>query len=97
VNQLGRYLVIGFAGGEIEAFPANHILLKEYDVVGVHLGAAIARRPQLLGEVYHAVRVAVEAGAISPIVGPSVTFADAPQAFSLLSTGSGKPVIRVAR
>ncbi|MGR8950354.1 MAG: NADPH:quinone oxidoreductase family protein, partial [Gammaproteobacteria bacterium] len=30
----GRYIIIGFAGGEIPNFPANHILVKNYDVIG---------------------------------------------------------------
>jgi len=34
----GRYLVIGFAGGEIPLFPANHVLVKNYSVIGVHWG-----------------------------------------------------------
>ena len=39
----GRYLVIGFASGDIEAFPANHVLVKNYSVVGVHWGGYPAR------------------------------------------------------
>ena len=30
----GRYVIIGFAGGEIPSFPANHVLVKNYDVIG---------------------------------------------------------------
>ena len=30
----GRYLIIGFAGGHIPNFPANHALVKNYDVIG---------------------------------------------------------------
>lgn len=33
----GRLLIIGFAGGTIPAAPANHVLLKNYDVVGVRM------------------------------------------------------------
>lgn len=35
----GRYLVIGFAGGDIPRLPANHILLNNRTVVGVDWGA----------------------------------------------------------
>jgi NADPH2:quinone reductase len=35
----GRLLVIGFAGGDIPSLPANHILVKNYAVIGVHWGA----------------------------------------------------------
>lgn len=33
----GRLLIIGFAGGTIPSAPANHALLKNYDVVGVRM------------------------------------------------------------
>lgn len=41
----GRYLVIGFAAGEIPRLPLNLILLKELDVQGVHWGAFTERDP----------------------------------------------------
>ena len=42
----GRYLVIGFAAGEIPRLPLNLILLKELDVQGVHWGAFTERDPE---------------------------------------------------
>jgi NADPH:quinone reductase len=41
----GRYLVIGFAAGEIPKIPLNLVLLKGCDIVGVHWGAFVARDP----------------------------------------------------
>lgn len=41
----GRYLVIGFASGEIPSFPANLALLKEASIVGVWWGTWAARHP----------------------------------------------------
>ncbi|MGE3990567.1 NADPH:quinone oxidoreductase family protein [Pseudorhodoplanes sp.] len=41
----GRYLVIGFAAGEIPKIPLNLVLLKSCDIVGVHWGAFVAREP----------------------------------------------------
>jgi NADPH:quinone reductase len=35
----GRLLVIGFASGEVPSYPANHVLVKNYSVVGLHWGA----------------------------------------------------------
>lgn len=35
----GRLLVIGFASGDIPTYPANHILVKNYSVIGLHWGA----------------------------------------------------------
>ena len=42
----GRYLVIGFAAGEIPRIPLNLVLLKSCDIVGVHWGAFVARDPE---------------------------------------------------
>ncbi len=39
----GRHLVIGFAGGDIPAFPGNIALLKEAKIVGVWWGTWVAR------------------------------------------------------
>ena len=42
----GRYLVIGFAAGDIPKIPLNLVLLKSCDIVGVHWGAFVARDPE---------------------------------------------------
>ncbi|WP_232631261.1 NADPH:quinone oxidoreductase family protein [Methylobacterium sp. Leaf118] len=42
----GRFLVIGFAAGEIPKFPLNVIMLKGIDVQGVHWGAFVEREPE---------------------------------------------------
>ncbi|MDQ0313867.1 NADPH:quinone oxidoreductase family protein [Amorphus orientalis] len=42
---LGRFLVIGFASGEIPKLPLNLALLKSCDIRGVFWGAAIKRDP----------------------------------------------------
>jgi NADPH2:quinone reductase len=41
----GRFLVIGFAAGEIPRIPLNLPLLKSCDIVGVFWGAFVARDP----------------------------------------------------
>jgi NADPH2:quinone reductase len=43
---LGRYIVIGFAGGQIPTLPANQVLLNNRTVVGVDWGAWTGRDPQ---------------------------------------------------
>jgi len=44
----GRYLVIGFAAGEIPKIPLNLPLLKGFDIVGVFWGEASRRNPERL-------------------------------------------------
>lgn len=41
----GRYLVIGFASGDIPALPANIALLKEASIVGVWWGTWVQKNP----------------------------------------------------
>ncbi len=41
----GRYLVVGFAGGEIPKIPLNLLLLKGCDLRGVYWGEFVMREP----------------------------------------------------
>ncbi len=43
---LGRYLVIGFAAGDIPRIPLNLLLLKSASLVGVYWGAALKADPK---------------------------------------------------
>jgi NADPH2:quinone reductase len=45
LGWLGRYLVIGFAAGEIPKIPLNLALLKSCDIRGVSWGAWTSREP----------------------------------------------------
>jgi len=42
----GRYLVVGFAAGEIPKLPLNLVLLKSCDIRGVQWGSWVKREPQ---------------------------------------------------
>lgn len=44
----GRYAVIGFAAGAIPEFPANYLLVKNAEVVGVHGGAYVKHEPSVV-------------------------------------------------
>lgn len=80
----GRYLVIGFASGDIPAFPANIALLKEASVMGVWWGTWAARHPDesLQNMVELAARVA--AGELRPVVSERYALADFANAFAAL-------------
>jgi NADPH2:quinone reductase len=43
---LGRFLVIGFAAGDIPRIPLNLLLLKSSSLVGVYWGAALKADPK---------------------------------------------------
>lgn len=69
----GRLLVVGFVGGIAQA-PTNHILLKNYAVVGVHWGASLARDPGALdGQVRRLLELAAD-GVVDPPLAPLYPF-----------------------
>jgi NADPH:quinone reductase len=45
INWMGRYLVVGFAGGHIPKIPLNLLLLKSCDIAGVFWGEVATRDP----------------------------------------------------
>lgn len=81
----GRILVIGFTSGRIPEAPANHALLKNYSVVGVHWAMYNVRDPQLLAEVHDDLLRLHAAGAISPLIGDRVPFTAAPDALDAIA------------
>ena len=44
----GRIVVVGFAGGTIQAVNAGHALVKNYSVLGLHWALYAQRRPELV-------------------------------------------------
>ena len=72
----GRLLVIGFTSGRIADAPTNHILLKNYSVVGVHWGASVGRDPKPSEQARQAIFALLEEGRLDPPVFPPFAFED---------------------
>lgn len=96
VAWAGRLLVIGFTSGRIPDVPANHVLLKNYSVVGVHWGALLMRDPSAVAAIHDELMKLVAAGEIDPLLGPEFAFDDAPAALTALATRGtvGKVIVR---
>ena len=47
-NREARYIVIGFASGEVPQIPANHLLVKNIDVLGFYWGGYLKFAPEVL-------------------------------------------------
>jgi NADPH2:quinone reductase len=94
MNWDGRLLVIGFVDSIADA-PTNHILLKNYSVVGVHWGASLGRDPASLDRQMNAVLGLAAAGRIDPPLFPPYDFDDAAQAIQDLADRKvyGKAVV----
>ena len=91
----GRLLVIGFAGGRIPEVPANHVLLKNYAVVGVHWGVYRRVEPALIHATHAALLDLYAQGAIRPLVREQIALADVPAALTRLANREtvGKVVV----
>jgi len=76
----GRYLVVGFASGNIPRFPANLMLLKRCSVVGVNWGGHIAESPSSSREVLTTLLEWVTEGRINPVSSDTFGLDDAGKA-----------------
>lgn len=76
----GRLLVIGFASGDIPSAALNHALVKNYSIVGVHMGGYRQHDPTPFADCYEALYDMLLGGLIKPLVSRNVDFAQLPQA-----------------
>ena len=81
----GRLLVVGFASGDIPSAPANHALVKNYSIVGVHMGAYRERHLPLVQQCYTEVHAALLAGTYRPVVTETIGFDALPQTLKRLA------------
>jgi NADPH2:quinone reductase len=93
----GRILVIGFAGGRIAEAPTNHVLVKNYAVVGVHWGLYRRLLPHVVPEIHERLVDLHREGLIDPLIGAELSFSDAPEGITMLAErrALGKIIIRV--
>jgi len=91
----GRYLVIGFAGGDIPRIPLNLPLLKGCSIVGVYWGSFAQRERDLQRRNVMELWEMFEAGRLVPVVGETHGLADYAAAFESLATrrAQGKVVL----
>ena len=92
-----RLLVVGFAGGTIPQIPANRILLKELDVLGVYWGDWTARNPERNRANFERLFALVREGKLHPSIAATYSFEEAPRAIADLHERrlAGKAVVRV--
>ncbi|QSN60199.1 NADPH:quinone oxidoreductase family protein [Caballeronia sp. M1242] len=76
----GRYLVVGFANGEIPKLPLNLALLKGASIVGVFWGDHMRREHALADREFATMVEWIEAGKLRPVVTKRYTLEETPQA-----------------
>ncbi|HSZ68522.1 MAG TPA: NADPH:quinone oxidoreductase family protein [Xanthobacteraceae bacterium] len=92
----GRYLVIGFAAGEIPKLPLNLVLLKNCDIRGVAWGTWVQREPQAQRELMKDIVNWAAAGKLSAHVHAVYPLADIAAALKAIADRKvmGKIVLR---
>ncbi len=80
----GRALIVGFAGGRIPEIPANRLLLKELEAVGVYWGAWAEREPARHRANFDAMFALIAQGALHPRAHATYPLDDAPQAVTAM-------------
>jgi NADPH2:quinone reductase len=91
----GRLVVVGFTSGRIPEAPANHLLVKNYSVVGLHWGLYRKYDPAIFGSVHEELGRLWANGDIDPLVSQALPLDRAPQALKALASRStvGKVVL----
>jgi NADPH:quinone reductase len=92
----GRIVVIGFASGEILPAATNHLLVKNYSVVGLHWGLYRSKNPELVRRCHEELTNLVDAGAVRPLVSEHIDFDRASAALGRLAAGESTGRIVVA-
>ncbi|HEY1529551.1 MAG TPA: NADPH:quinone oxidoreductase family protein [Galbitalea sp.] len=93
----GRIIVVGFASGAIGVARANHALVKNYGILGLHWGLYATKAPQFVVEAHSELTRMADAGTVKPIIGEVLPFEQAPTAIQRLSEGStiGRLVVTI--
>jgi NADPH2:quinone reductase len=95
MNWDGRYLVIGFAAGDIPRVPLNLTLLKSCQIVGVFWGASVARDPKRGNAMLRELTDMIGTGKLKPYVSARIPLARAGEAIRMLMDrkAQGKVVV----
>tara|TARA_B100000941_G_scaffold183838_1_gene132051 strand:+ start:943 stop:1941 length:999 start_codon:yes stop_codon:yes gene_type:complete len=93
----GRYLVIGFAAGEIPRVPTNLALLKGMKIVGVFWGAWVGMFPEENRKNFEELFKLHSEGKINPEISDSFSFYDGASAIAHLKDrkAKGKVIIKI--
>jgi NADPH2:quinone reductase len=91
----GRIVIVGFTSGRIAQAATNHVLIKNYSVVGLHWGLYNTRAPELIAPAAHALIDLYKSGTIKPHISSRLPLAEAPAALASVAGGksTGKVIL----
>ena len=79
-------MIIGFTGGRFAEARTNHVLIKNYSVVGVHWALYNMLNPAFVQATHDDLIRLFEAGQIDPLISERVDLAGVPAALSRLGS-----------
>jgi NADPH2:quinone reductase len=93
----GRIVIVGFTSGRIPQAAANHVLVKNYSVVGLHWGLYSRRAPELLPAANKSLMGLYTEGKIKPLISARVPLSEAPSALAMVAGGksTGKVILTI--
>lgn len=95
VSFEGRLVVVGFASGRIADAPMNHLMVKNYSLLGLHWPGYEERRPDLVRAAHDEIVRLHHEGHVRPVVSETVPFEEVPDRLAALGAGrtTGKVVV----
>lgn len=95
LSPQGRFIVIGFAGGEVPQFPANLLLVKNIDVIGLYWGGYLRFAPDVLSASLARLLGSYAQGQLSPHISHHIPLENVAEGLELLRSrrSTGKVVI----
>ena len=92
----GRLITIGFASGDVPQIPANHLMVKNLDVIGFYIGGYMKFRPDVVHGSFETLLGWYSRGRLHPHVSHVLPLDRVAEGMDLLRTrkSTGKVVIR---
>ena len=93
----GRLIAIGFASGEVPQIPANHLMVKNLDVIGFYIGGYMKFRPDVVRNSFTTLLGWYAQGKLAPHISHVLPLERVAEGMDLLRArkSTGKVVIRV--
>ena len=82
----GRLVLVGFTSGTFSRFVANHILVKNYSVVGLHWGAYRYNNPAKIEQGWNELLALYDTGMLKPVIGGRFHMEQVADAMEFLSS-----------
>lgn len=84
----GRFIIVGFAGGEVQSTALNHALVKNYSILGLHWGYYNEKDPAAVDACQVILTAMADAGTLRPLVSERLALSDVAGGIQRLAEGS---------